>query len=178
MRLRVPFRCLTILALVFVASSAWAGSVSLNFSGLLQNTTVGACSSTTYDSNCPVGPCTCQTYENFKSSGNFIGSNNTEGNGSIDFTFDHGLTVGSGEQVCTPFFASLTLPGSKDTEQIDFHGSICLPSNESSPSAKQPMAGGWAIKSSTKGHSGFGTFSGNDGWNTILLTLKFKGTGS
>ncbi|MBF6569232.1 MAG: hypothetical protein IVW54_10205 [Candidatus Binataceae bacterium] len=169
-----------LLAIMFSvwASQAWAGPVSVTFNGDLLNTLGGACSTSAYNSQCLVGPCICQEFENKKTTGNLIGKNTTEGDGEIDFTIDKGLKVGSSAGDCSPFLASAFISGSKDIEQIDFNGTICSPPNPAAATAKQPIAGGWGMESSSHGHSAFGTVSGAAGFNVVKIILRFKGIGA
>ncbi len=151
-------------------------SAAVTFKGTLQNSLVGACNSTTYNSKCPTGSCRCEIYfidpdtKSNKATGSLIGKAPTA---QLEITYDGGSSfVGSGPGNCQPLFASALLPGDKDNEQLDFTGAFCSPLGSSS---KAPLSGGFGIESSSGGHHGFGTFAGTIDQNTGAVTLKFKG---
>jgi hypothetical protein len=166
------------LGLLSIAPEALAQKAAkMSFNGGLLNTLVGACATTTYNTICPSGSCGCQIYvvdtdhKSQKVTGNLVGKSTLA---EIDITLDGGDSVGGGTPgFCRPIFASATITGSIDTEQLDMTGAICSPTKKGG--VIDPISGGFGIESSTASHQGFGTFTGTLNETTGLLVLKFSG---
>lgn len=181
-----------IASLVFILAAAAfamradaAGSTyNLRIKGALLNRFGGTCGSAladTYDTFCPSGACSCLQYDDPDKntfSGNVTGGKGKAGFVTVHFTFDGGDHTGiNGKGLgCAPVFGEIQLQGKKDAETISFAGSFCDPqTNPNAATAKQKMAGGWSIKSSTNNVKAFGSFTGSFGFNTISFSMNLQG---
>lgn len=149
----------------------------LVFRGSLLNSLTGACATSAYNTKCPSGACSCQKYvvdhdtKRNAAKGKLIGKATAA---TFDVTLDGGAdSVGTGSGACQPFFATLTVSGGTDDEQLDVTGATCSPL--SSKSAAAPVVGGYGITSSTKGHQGWGKVTGTIDQNSGAIVLKFTG---
>jgi hypothetical protein len=102
--------------------------------------------------------------------GNIVGSLPAAGAAEMDFTFDIGAELPNAIGGCTPFFATATIPGPKDSEQVNFAGVQC----DLKP-GRSLFQGGYGIASSSKSYSGWGTLNGAYDQNNGVLKLVFKG---
>jgi len=186
LNMRHGFGFVQLISIIILISTGMADAATvqetINFKGGLHNRLLNqACGSTTYNSICPSGSCSCEQYEGMVVTGNLIGKvTHPESNYpavGIDITVDHGADrVGSINGSCEPIFASLFVVGSKDTQELDFNGSYCSPlANPNASTAQSPIKGGFGIESSTVGYTGFGTVSGSVGFNSGSIKLLFKG---
>lgn len=161
---------------------AAAGSYSLMISGGLLNRFGGTCGSNlgdSYDTFCPSLACSCLQYDDPSRNsfnGNLVGDGKP---GTVHFTHDSGDHTGDSGQTgpgCVPVFGEVRVDGDKDGETIYFNGSLCdVEGNSSASNAKQKMAGGWEIHSSTHSIKAFGSFTGNFQFNKTGFSMSFAG---
>jgi methionine-rich copper-binding protein CopC len=167
-----------------------ARKIAMTFKGEILNTfSAQSCTSSDYDNQCyQNGPartsttCRCELYDvdqnnsKEKANGTLIGKATMA---EIDFTFLGGneFLGGLGSPgFCQPFFASAFIQGTKDNEQIDMVGTLCVSNSSQQP--KAPMTGGFGIATSSGGHKGYGSFKGSLNENTGKLNLNFTGAAS
>jgi len=185
-----------LLMLLACAPVAWAQNavsarnITMTFKGELFNTlNAQSCTSSDYDNQCyQNGPartsttCRCELYDvdtdNSKeqAKGTLIGKATSA---EIDFTFLGGNEFLGGQGSpgsCQPFFASAFIQGTKDNEQIDMAGTICISNSSNQP--KAPINGAFGIANSSGGHQGYGSFKGSLNENTGKLNLNFNGSAS
>lgn len=129
------------------------------------------CGTSTYDSYCASGHCGCVKYTSSKVVGNIVGSLPTAGAAEIDFTFDIGAELPNAIGGCVPFFATASIPGPKDNEQINFAGVQC----DGIKRGQSLFQGGYGIASSSTSYSGWGTINGAYDQNNGVLKLVFRG---
>jgi hypothetical protein len=122
--------------------------------------TSGACAYDGYTSICPSSDCVCYTY-----SGAVRGRQIGVGTATVAITEDDGYYTPPG---CAPLFGLIRVDTNRDSENIDFNGSRCDGANGSST-----VLGGWGISQSASGVGGWGTFSGPQTGNRLVI--RFSG---
>ncbi len=157
------------LAACVAASSAYAGSRTHGvISGNAVSNFAGPCD-VGYSQFCPSGNCQCQEFTG-TIKGNLIGTGST----TIFVTIDYG--AGTGPTVapsCYPFFASLAIDTSKDSEIVNATGTSCLPAYGGTAT----LTGSFGIDSSNiAGLSGWGTLKGSLNTSTGAIVIRFSGT--
>jgi hypothetical protein len=147
-------------AILFGTGPAWAGQYTATFTGIVSSLTfAGFCGTSDFNSQCPSGSCDCLELTG-RATGNLIGHTAKDA-AEIDITFDHGgPAVGWPPNAqCSPIYATAFIPGNRDSERIDFTGSMCmLDSNFKSHAA--PIAGTWGLTDLSGIRVGFGKVTG------------------
>jgi len=142
------------------APAAWAAPYTATFisSSSVLNTT-GFCGSSDFNSQCPSGICDCLELTG-RATGNVLGRTVKDG-AEIDITFDlGGPAVGwSPNAQCSPIYASAFMPGNRDSERLDFTGSMCLLDSNFKPRAA-PLGGTWGLTDLSGIKVGFGKVTG------------------
>jgi hypothetical protein len=166
--MRRGFVAAVIAASIINASPALATRITtVAVKASLTSETPGACSSdpADYDSFCASGSCVCDTY-----SGSVAGPLLGKGTIDISFTVDPGASAPSSGLGCMPFFGVASFAAKRDSETENVTGTICSAFGKAHQSS---VAGGFGIKSSAIGESGWGTLHGtlNEASSPTVLTL-------
>jgi hypothetical protein len=154
-----------------------AGSYTATFIGTVSSLDfAGACGTSDFNNLCPSGLCDCLELTG-RATGNRIG-HTAKGAAEIDITFDlGGPAVGwSPNAQCSPIYASAFLPGNRDSERIDFTGSLCMLDSNFAVHAA-PIAGTWGLTDLSGIRVGFGKLTGTINLYNFNARQKLKFSG-
>jgi hypothetical protein len=143
-----------------VARLAAAASYNVSFTGIVTEfATNGFCGTSDFNSQCPSGLCDCLELTG-RAAGSLIGRTAADG-AEIDITFDlGGPAVGWGSNAqCGQIYGSAFLTGTRDSERLDFLGSLCLLDSDFTPH-RAPLAGTFGLADLDGTHEGFGSVRG------------------